>query len=265
MDPFQLAPQDVADLVRLGVVIVYALLTLDQVVLVVPLVDVDRPVVHLHHRIAHPVKEIAVVRDHEEGAARVREVTLQILDGVRVEVVRGLVHDEELRLRGEHLRQRHALDLASGQVSHALLPVQAEVREDARDAEPVLEETLLIQAFGEGRRRVHYLCADGLVRVIVVLLLQEGYPYLPEEHDAPAGVGLVLPGEDAHQRGLAGAVGGDEGDLVAFVDIEADVLEQDLRPVRLGDVLYLEVRGHYLKNLSTSLTTSGRAKTATLS
>ena len=221
--------------------------------------------VHLHHRIAHTVKEIAVVRDHEEGAARVCEPTLQALDGVGVEVVGGLVHYEEFRIRGQHLRQRHALDLASGKVAHPLLPVQPEIREDARDAQPVLEQMVLVQAFGEGRRRVHYLFPHGLGRVVVVLLLEEGYPYLFEEHDAPAGVGLVLSGEYAHQRSLASAVGGDEGDLVAFVDVEADVLEQDLRPVRLGNVLYLEVGSHYLKNLSTSLTTSGRAKTATLS
>ena len=39
-------------------------------------------------------------------------------------------------------------------------------------------------------------------------------------------VGLVEAGQQAEQRGLAGAVGADEADALAGVQLEADVLEQ---------------------------------------
>ena len=96
--PLQLPAQDITDLVRLGVVVVDAFLALDQVVLIVPLVDIDCAVVKLHHGIADPVEEIPVVRDHEQGAARVRQITLKILDRIGIKVVRGLVHDKEIGL-----------------------------------------------------------------------------------------------------------------------------------------------------------------------
>ena len=139
------------------------------------------------------------MRDHEQGAARVRQIALEILDGIGVQVVGRLVHYEELGFGCEHLRQRNALDLAPRQVAHLLLPVQPEVREDARHAQPVLEQMVLVKAFGESLGRVHDLLPHSLLRVEVVLLLEECYAYLLEEHDASAGVGLVLAGEDAHQ------------------------------------------------------------------
>jgi hypothetical protein len=55
-------------------------------------------------------------------------------------------------------------------------------------------------------------------------------------HDAPVG-GLLLPGEKAHERGLAGPVRTDESDLPAGKDFTADVLEDVLRAVVLADVV----------------------------
>ena len=56
---------------------------------------------------------------------------------------------------------------------------------------------------------------------------------LPQKRDAGAGVqadlagvGPVEAGEDAHERGLADAVGPDEADALAGVQLEAEVLEQ---------------------------------------
>ena len=42
-------------------------------------------------------------------------------------------------------------------------------------------------------------------------------------------VGLLLAGDEAEDGGLAGAVGPDEPDLLAGVDLERRVDEQDLR------------------------------------
>ena len=49
-------------------------------------------------------------------------------------------------------------------------------------------------------------------------------------------VGELLAGDEAEDGGLAGAVGPDEADLLAGVDLERRVDEEDLRAVLLGDV-----------------------------
>ena len=51
----------------------------------------------------------------------------------------------------------------------------------------------------------------------------------------PAVVGLFFPGDQAKHRGLAGAVGADQADLFARVDLERRIDEQDLSAVLLAD------------------------------
>ena len=50
-------------------------------------------------------------------------------------------------------------------------------------------------------------------------------------------VGLLDAGEDLRERRLAGAVGADEADLLAARQRERRVVEDDLRPERLAEVL----------------------------
>jgi len=56
---------------------------------------------------------------------------------------------------------------------------------------------------------------------------------------------VTLSGENAEERGLAGAVGRDEGYLVAFIDVESYIAEKDFLTVALADVLYLQIRCHW--------------------
>ena len=72
--PLQFAPQQVAHLVGLGVVVRDTLVPLLEVVLVVAAVNVHRPVVQFHHYVAHAVEEVAVVGNHQQGAAAALEV-----------------------------------------------------------------------------------------------------------------------------------------------------------------------------------------------
>ena len=137
--------------------------------------------------------------DHEQGTSRVRQIALQILDRVCIEMVGGLIHDEEIGLRCEHLRQCDSLDLSAGKVTHDAVPAEREVRQDACHAQFILEKTVIIKALREVGGSVHYLLEYGLRRIEGVFLLQKGDADLPQEHDTSAGVGLVLSGEDAHQ------------------------------------------------------------------
>ena len=108
--------------------------------------------VHLHHDVAYPVKEVAVVGDHEQCTSRASEIAFEELDRVDVEVVGRLVHDEELSLAGKHLGEGDALYLSSRQFLHELVRVvEVEVAEELHDPSLIFPYMLLIETFGEFR------------------------------------------------------------------------------------------------------------------
>src|SRR5439155_13095820 len=55
---------------------------------------------------------------------------------------------------------------------------------------------------------------------------------------------LEQRGEDLDGGGLAGAVGADEAEAVALVDLEVEVRQRDQRAVALGEVDGLDYCGH---------------------
>ena len=242
--PFQFPAVEVSHPFRLRVVIVYALLALFQKVHVVPAVDEDLPAVHFHDGVAYAVQEIAVVRYHEQGTATVFQAPFQELDGVYVQVVGGLVHDVEIGLGGQHLRKGHALDFPAGKVFHEPLRHQAELVQQLRHPELVLPQVVLVQLLRPLGRLVHDLPKEGFLRVKAVFLLQKSNTDVFEKQDLPTAVRRVFPRQDAQERSFSRPVGRDERHFVPFIDIEADVLEQHLRPITLGDILYLQVTGH---------------------
>ena len=65
---------------------------------VAALVDVDDPVVDLPRRVADRVEEPAVVGDDHEGGGTAREVTREPRHRLHVQMVRGLVEDDEVVL-----------------------------------------------------------------------------------------------------------------------------------------------------------------------
>ncbi len=185
----------------------------------------------------------------------------------RVEPARGLVHDEDARLHGEDGGDRDRPLLAAGEaVGRALREVlRADAREGLRDPRPhVLGREPEVQ-----RPEAHIL-GDGRHEQLVVRVL--------EDHaDRPADVGQrVLCDRDAadvdgavrrrqqavqvqQQRGLAGAVGADDGDRLAVPDLEGDALER-LRPVGVGEAQVADADGvvaHPLSPVTRRPTASG--------
>jgi len=66
----------------------------------------------------------------------------------------------------------------------------------------------------------------------VLAEVADGQPARPLDH---ALVRRLLAGHQAKQRGLAGAVGPDQPDLLAWIELERRIDEQDLGPVLLAD------------------------------
>ena len=200
MYPFELPAEQVAHLVGLGVPGGYAFLALFEVVLVVAPVAVDGAVVEFHHDVAHPVEEVTVVGDHQQGAAAAFQPALQELYGFYVEVVGGLVHYQEVGVQREHLADGHAFDLASREFPHLLVEVRQPERSE-QFLQALYERLLLVfmkrrcLAAAVGENLVEY----AELRGPVVVLLQKGYAYVLEKHDPAAGVGAVLAREYAQQ------------------------------------------------------------------
>ena len=249
-------------------------LALDEEVVVVAGVDREALGREVGDRGHHAVDEVAIVRDHHHGAVVGGQEVLEPRQRGEVEVVGGLVEQQQ---RGRHQQQpgqRRAHAPAPGELFQRpveLVGGEPEAAEDGagRRLQPVAAERLeavlqLAVALGEG------LAGRRLQRPGHVLHLALERPHLLEpaerldQHGAGDGaaghllrqvadrrraraahlpaVGLLQPGQDATERGLAGAVGTDETDALAVGDAPADVAEENLTPVPLGDAVELDHR-----------------------
>src|SRR5581483_8571827 len=71
------------------------------------------------------VEEPAVVADDDRAARELEERVLERAEGVDVEVVGGLVEQQDVAAAAEHLREMHTVALAARQVTDLLLLVGA--------------------------------------------------------------------------------------------------------------------------------------------
>ena len=197
--------------------------------------------------------------DGDDGALVLLEVLLEPEHALGVEVVGGLVQQQQVGLLQQQLAQRHATALAAGEVGdglvagraaqrvHRLLELRVEVPA-VLGVDLGLELAHLLHQRVEVRVGLGHLLADGvealdlLEQLAHALLdvLQDGLGLvqrrlLQQDADAVAGAearlavgGLVQPRHDLQDRRLAGAVGADHADLRARVEAHGDVIEDDL-------------------------------------
>ncbi len=86
-----------------------------EIGVVATVVHVAASAVELEHAGAHPIEKMAVVGDHDQTASIRGQSVLEPGDGIDVEVVRGLVEDEQIALDHEGAGQRHPLGLTARQ------------------------------------------------------------------------------------------------------------------------------------------------------
>ena len=232
VNPLEFTAEQVADLVGLGVVVGYALRAFFEIILIVTPVQIYAAAVQFHHRIAHSVKEIPIVGHHQQGAAAATQDLLQSLDRLDVQVIGRLVHNEEFGFEGEHLAEGDPLDLAAGERVHpAREAAESEGSGQFCQLDFEAGETVFVHLLQMRSGVGVNLFADAERRVVGVVLLEKGYADVLEEDYPASGVGLVLPGKYPQQRSLARAVRCNQGNLVAFVYIESDILKKNFRAV----------------------------------
>src|SRR6478672_649406 len=154
--------------------------------------------------VGHALEEVAVVRDDDEGARPAVEDVLERGEGLDVEVVGGLVEDEDVRLGQQQARQLESAPLTTAEVPDArLLPPAGE----AETGGELAGADLLV-----AQRRPLLDVLDGLDDAPLLEALELA-DLLGEVGDgdgladlAPAAVERDLPRQGAQQRRLAGAV-----------------------------------------------------------
>ncbi len=209
------------------------------------------------------VEEVAIVRDQDDRVRVGRQVFLEPVARVEIEVVGRLVEQQQAGPPEQQLGQRDAHLPAARERLGGLAEVvlaEAEAAQHGRDpqvdavavvaaelllqlgvadqhrlvlalghavvAQPRLERVHLglpRQQVGEGRRR---LVEQGPAAVVQAVLRQvaDGQP---ARGDHLAGVGLVDAGQDAQQGGLAGPVRAAQADPLPIADLPGDVVEED--------------------------------------
>ena len=102
---------------------VAALLLLRQILLVVAAVEVDALVPDLDDAIDGDVEKVAVVRDQHVGEGILQQIFFQPVAGFEIEMVGGLVEQQQVRLRQQQLGQRNAHLPAAGELFGVARPV----------------------------------------------------------------------------------------------------------------------------------------------
>ncbi len=214
----------------------------------------------------HRVEEAPVVGHAHDGTRIRADELLEPRDRADVEVVGGLVEQQDVGLRGECLREGHALLPATGERLDARVGEKPEARDHAVDAMPDVPAVLVelaLQAIHGGMRglvvwrvlerderlvvRPQRLALapesqrDGFVHGVIAgeggLLLEQRNARL-RCHPALAIVERRGTGQHAEQRRLAGAVAPDEAHVLARLDLELGVIEQRkmaVRETRMGE------------------------------
>ena len=206
------------------------------VVLVVAL-EPDHPAVALEgqHVGGHPVEEPAVMGDHHRAPREGQQRVLEGAEGIHVEVVGGLVEQQQVAAALQQGGQVHAVALAPREIAHLLLLIGAlEVERGHVGARGHLARAELEQ-LGAARDLLPHV----LVRIEAVAALV----HVGQAHRLPdlqrAAVGLLLAGDHAEERGLARAVGADDAHDAAAREAEGEVLDQQPVAVALDEVLDL--------------------------
>ena len=215
--------------------------------------------VEFENPLGHVVEEVAVVGDGHHGAGVVLQEALEPVHALGVEVVGGLVEQQQVGAGEQQSAEGHPAPLATGQGGHVGVVGRAAERvhgdldvalevPGVGDGDLVLELGLqcadllvvgvrvgphghdLVVPLDEVPNRadaVHHVAQDVLGRVELGLLLEEAHGE-PGREAGLTGEAVVEPGHDLQEAGLARAVGPDDADLGAGVERERDVLEDHL-------------------------------------
>ena len=181
-----------------------------QVAGVATLVHIRTAPVQLEHAGGDPVEKMTVVADEHHPAGETGQPRLQPGDRGQVEMVGGLVEDQQLRRVGQDPGQRHPLGLPAGEVRDTTVDQTAH-------AQPV-QDRLGLPARADR-------LADGALRNSS-LLVQQADPDTPAPANL-AGFGGLDASQNPQQGRLAGPVDTDHTEPVPVGHRDRQLLEEN--------------------------------------
>ncbi len=182
-----------------------------QVQLVVTLERSDAARLHLDDAVGDAADQVTVVGDQDQRTLVCDERLLQRVTALDVQVVRRLVHAQQVVGRDEQLRERKARALAAGEDRHRLVHVVAGEQEPP-------QEVARAEA-GVRRDRALELLHHAVAGIQRLDLMLGEVPDERVRAEPPfAGLRLQRAGQQLQQGGLAGAVRPHERYLLAPLD-----------------------------------------------
>ncbi|AFJ34468.1 30S ribosomal protein S5 [Mycobacterium sp. H4Y] len=234
---------------------------------VVALVRVGPAAVEFQDPFGDVVQEVPVVGDRQDRARIRGEVLFEPLHALGVEVVGGLVEEQQVGLGQEQLAQRDAAALTAGQVGHRLVGRRAAQRvHGLLQLRVEVPRVGVVEFFLQPAHLLHQLvgvvgghqlgdlveaveldldlaqalfdvAANGLLLVQRRLLQQDADGRVVGQEGVTV-VRLVQARHDPQDARLAGAVGPNDADLGAWIEAQRDVVQDHLVAVRLADLLH---------------------------
>ncbi len=214
----------------------------------------------MHHLGHHRIEKIAVVGDQQQRARVGREPILQPHDGVEVEVVGGLIEQQQVRAAHQRLREVQPHAPAAGKLRYGtrlLFFIETQARQQRRRARArgVTADVVVMRVqFGDFfaglvlvfcllQRCFHRAQFGVTVQCVFQRRARAGGRFLGDVRDHPFGrqfdlarVVVDLPAQQRKQGGLAAAVGADQADLVAGEQRKVGAFQQVLGPPGEGEV-----------------------------
>ncbi|MNS66209.1 hypothetical protein D3C72_994110 [compost metagenome] len=203
-------------------------------------VQVQLALLDVQHMVDHGIEEVAVVGDQQQRAGVALEPVLQPQDSVQVQVVGGLVEQQQVGRAHQGLGQVQAHPPATGEVADAAVHLFVGETKAGQQLAcagvggiAVGAIQLNVQArqggtvvglLGRGQFGLDLAQAHVAVEHIVHGQAVEGIDLLAHVSDAPvtgqlaiAGIGRQLTAQQGEQAGFSGAVGADQAGLVTGV------------------------------------------------
>ena len=252
-----------------------------------PRVGGDATVLEGRHVIHAGIHKGTVVGDYQHGAVVGGDEAAQPLDTFEVEVVGGLVEQQDVGMAEEQLGQRDTHLPATGELGTRLIEIRGLKTQTGKNLtrvalefvatqtlEAVLHMTILVKhslgnlaglsSLGnlelkllgalphrlDFNRSVHNLLDDGGITGKFGLLLEIADIGILGKRNGPR-IGAVDAHDDLEQRRLAGTVGTDKGVPLAGIHLERGTREQGPRAERLLD--FVDKENHVTLTRSLSL------------
>ena len=190
-------------------------------------------VAELIELIHQSVKEITVMGDYNQCAVKGLQRLFEPVLGPDVHVVRGFVQGQDVVGRKHQLRHAQSGPLAATEDGNFLVDVLSPEQEGAQQI-PQLRADLPHRDAVQGAEHSLVLVQD----ILLILSVITDMNIMSDLR--LAGDGIQFTHDHAHQGSLAFAVAADEGDLLAALDLDFRVTEDDLLRIPHGKVFPLE-------------------------